>query len=237
MHKGIGITERGDAGLDFSWANKIDKYRFCILITKNLNDEFINLVENRTNVIVHANITGYGGSKLEPNVPKPDWSINQLGKLIQSNFPLDKIVLRVDPIFSSDKGLDTSLNIMQQGINMGISRIRFSFIDTHYRHLQRRFHDAGIKVPPSTPTLTQQERLYKFIAQNQKTIFESCAEGFNFDTGCISSYDFELFGLQPNIDNINGQQRKNCKCLTCKTELLNHKKRCPHQCLYCYWAD
>jgi len=237
MSLGIGITERGDAGLDFSWVQKIDKYRFNILITKNLNDEFINLVENRSNIIVHATITGYGGSKLEPNVLKPDWSINQLSKLIESNFPLNKIVLRVDPIFNSDKGLDTSLKIMQQGIDMGISRIRFSFIDIYYKHLQSRFQKAGIKIPPSSPTLTQRELLHKFIAHNQKTVFESCAEGFKFDTGCISPYDFELFNLLPDVSHTNGQQRKNCKCLACKVELLNQKKRCPHQCQYCYWRD
>ena len=137
----------------------------CIHISQ---DGKAYIEEDGNNVIVHANITGYGGSKLEPNVPTPDWSINQLGKLIESKFPLNKIVLRVDPIFNSDKGLDTSLKIMQQGIDMGISRIRFSFMDTHYKHLKRRFYDAGIKIPPSTPTQTQQDILYTFIAHNQK---------------------------------------------------------------------
>ena len=66
VSKGIGITERGDAGLDFWWVKKIDNHRFNILITKNLNDEFIDLVKSRDNIIVHATITGYGGSKLEP---------------------------------------------------------------------------------------------------------------------------------------------------------------------------
>jgi DNA repair photolyase len=237
MNRGIGITERGDAGLDFSWSEKIDKYRFSMLITKNLNDEFIGLVKNRNNLIIHANITGYGGSKLEPNVPKPDWSVNQLGKLVDSGFSLNRIVLRVDPIFTSDKGVATSIEIMQQGINMGISRIRFSFLDTHYRHLQQRFRDAGIKIPPAKPTLSQLENLHGFIARNPNTIFESCAEGFDFDTGCVSPYDFELFDLHPDAQYINGQQRKNCKCLACKVELLNQRKRCPHQCLYCYWRD
>lgn len=214
---------------------KIDKYRFNILITKNLNDEFIDLVKNRTNIIVHANITGYGGSKLEPNVPKPDWSICQLGKLIKSGFPKRGIVLRVDPIFNSDKGVRTSINIMQQGIDMGITRIRFSFIDTHYKHLQRRFQEAGIEVPPPSPTEHQENILYKLICRNPITTFESCAEGLNLNKGCISPHDFALFGLKPDVNRTNGQQRKNCNCLACKVELLNQKKRCPHKCLYCYW--
>ena len=31
----IGITERGDAGLDTSWAEKIDKTAYSVIITKN----------------------------------------------------------------------------------------------------------------------------------------------------------------------------------------------------------
>lgn len=40
----IGITERGDAGLDFAWVDKIknNKVDAAVLITKNLNDKFIN---------------------------------------------------------------------------------------------------------------------------------------------------------------------------------------------------
>jgi len=234
--KGIGITERGDAGLDFSWVKKVDNYLFNILITKNLNDEFIGLVKSRSNIIVHATITGYSGSKLEPNVPKPDWSFCQLGKLIKSGFPLNRIVLRVDPIFTTDKGVETSVKIMQQGVDMRIPRIRFSFIDTHYRHLQCRFNVAKIEIPPK-PTKTQQDTLYGFISKNPYTTFESCAEGLKLDRGCISPYDFGLFELKPDVKDVNGQQRKNCKCLACKVELLNRKMRCPHQCLYCYWRD
>jgi len=237
MSRGIGITERGDAGLDFSWVSKIGSHLFNILITKNLNGDFIKRVIGRDNIIVHATITGYGGSKLEPNVPTPDWSFHQLGKLIKQGFPIDRFVLRVDPIFTSEKGLRSSIEIMQRGIDIGIKRIRFSFIDTHYKHLQKRFHDSNIKLPPSTLTQAQRESLRAFITRNQSIVFESCAEGLDIDAGCISARDYTLFGLQPDSKDINGQQRRNCKCLTCKVELLNQRKRCLHQCLYCYWRD
>lgn len=36
----IGITERGDAGLDLSWAHRLSAMDGAILITKNLNDRF-----------------------------------------------------------------------------------------------------------------------------------------------------------------------------------------------------
>lgn len=37
----IGITEYGDAGVDFRWENKLKEIDGVILITKNLNDTFI----------------------------------------------------------------------------------------------------------------------------------------------------------------------------------------------------
>lgn len=83
---------------------KINNFHFNILITKSLDDEFIVLVKNRTNIIIRESIIRYGGSKLEPNVLKPDWSIGQLCKLIEAGFPSKRIVLRVSLIFTTDKG-------------------------------------------------------------------------------------------------------------------------------------
>lgn len=40
----IGITEYGDAGVDFRWENKLKEIDGVILITKNLNDTFIKKV-------------------------------------------------------------------------------------------------------------------------------------------------------------------------------------------------
>lgn len=73
---------------------------------------------------------------------------------------------------------------------------------------------------------------------------EACAEpGLNDDEdlgvtrcGCVSSYDLKLLGLEPDEENDGaGRQRKDCLCYSGKVELLEHKKRCPHGCLYCYW--
>ena len=40
----IGITECGDAGLDFSWVEQMPAMDFAVLITKNVNDKFIKEV-------------------------------------------------------------------------------------------------------------------------------------------------------------------------------------------------
>jgi hypothetical protein len=55
----IGITERGDAGIDYEWLEKIHSVKAAILITKEVNDTFIDNVINKNNVIVHATVTGW----------------------------------------------------------------------------------------------------------------------------------------------------------------------------------
>ncbi len=56
--------------------------------------------------------------------------------------------------------------------------------------------------------------------------------------GCISDYDLNLLGFSEDAESSGaGYQRKGCMCYAGKTELLKHKTRCPHGCLYCYWKD
>ena len=40
----IGITERGDAGIDFMWEKKLSAVDGAILITKSLNKTFLQKV-------------------------------------------------------------------------------------------------------------------------------------------------------------------------------------------------
>ena len=238
----VGITERGDAGLDFTWVDKLDKCLFTILITKDINDTFIEKVaelQHQHRLIVHATITGLGDSILEPKVRHPVWSFEQLEKLCQV-FPRANIVGRVDPIVTTHQGLRTAIDTMEKFIARGIERIRYSFIDI-YPHVAKRLKKAGIvwNTGNDLTPLTCQGHLRKIFSTYPTVTFESCAEGSNTDTGCISEMDFETFGLDtPTIGRICGtRQRKHCKCHPFKTELLEKKKRCPNFCLYCYWYD
>lgn len=92
----FGITEAGDAGLDYSWANKLLDGN--IIITKHLtaqNDKLIDLLlKNKNKIILHVTCTGYGGTKMEPNVPKPQEVYNGVNELISRGFPEKQIVLR-----------------------------------------------------------------------------------------------------------------------------------------------
>ena len=108
----IGITERGDASIDYQWKGKLPSVDGAILITKNLTDQFIDTVikcyENGDKLIVHATCTGWGETDFEPNVPDYKTQLHQLKKLINKGFPADYCVLRIDPIFPTLFGLKRS---------------------------------------------------------------------------------------------------------------------------------
>jgi DNA repair photolyase len=121
----IGITECGDAGLDFSWVEQMPTMDFAILITKNVNDKFIKeVVKVKEKVIVHATITGMGGTVVEPRVPPVSISIGQLKRLINAGFPASQIVLRVDPIIPTPKGIRTATSVLDAAEGLGIKRCR-----------------------------------------------------------------------------------------------------------------
>ena len=254
----IGITERGDAGLNIAWCSKLNEVDGAVLISKNFTNCFIKNVLKAHNeghkIIVHCTCTGYGATELEPNVPEYKKQLNTLKNLIDSGFPAEQCVLRVDPIFPSEKGLNRLCNVLDyfMELNTGVNRIRISIVD-EYKHVKERYRQKGW------------EPLYgdKFYASNEqmqmvanvlnayslkntigvyKFTYEVCAENYlatkisNVEVvGCISNKDLSILGL-PQVDtSLNPQKRSGCHCLSCKTELLTERKPCPNGCIYCFW--
>lgn len=262
----IGITERGDASIDYQWKGKLPSVDGAILITKNLTDQFIDTVikcyENGDKLIVHATCTGWGGTDFEPNVPDYKTQLHQLKKLINKGFPADHCVLRIDPIFPTLSGLKRVMEVIHEFEKQqtGIQRIRISIYD-EYNHVKERLKVAGYnpcygknfhaspKQMESVANALRQFSYCTYSHHGQVTMrnqFETCAEDLlvkryphSFkQVGCVSNKDIELMGLEPVLNKEeNGQQRTGCHCLTCKTELLTNKYRCPNQCIYCYWKD
>lgn len=253
----IGITEAGDAGLDLSWVDKLDTVDGAIVITKRISPDFYDAVlSNKDKLIVHATFTGYGHSVLEPNVPPPSEEFNAIMSLIKGGFPKERLVIRVDPIIPTLKGLNTARCVIKTFMDVGFSRFRISIIDM-YPHVRERFKDASLPLPygengfsPSHEQIRAVDKMLCDVADYWSSLgdrtdsyetlrIESCAEPGLTNAahcGCISSYDLWLLGLhdEPNPDSY-GFQRKNCLCYSGKTELLEHRQRCGHQCLYCYW--
>lgn len=240
----IGITEAGDAGLDLSWVDKIDLCDGAILITKNITDRFIEeVLKRKSKIILHATCTGMGSTIIEPNVPSYEQQLSQVSKLLHLGFPKEQIIIRIDPIVPTEKGLQTAQKVIDAS---PIKHFRISALDT-YPHVRERFKAHNIPLPYGEyfqPSYQQFMAMRRWLErQKPGMIFETCAEPYLTGTinvkavGCVSERDIYKLGLRPDENKETGFQRKNCLCLSCKTELLSNKKPCPHGCLYCYWKD
>lgn len=250
----IGITEAGDAGIEVDkWLSKLSTLDGAILITKNITPAFHNAVlDNKDKLIIHATITGFGKTILEPNVPLPFDQYNAVVRLVKDGLPKERVVIRVDPIIPTQKGCQGVLEVIQHCMRMGFSRYRVSIIDM-YPHVRKRFEQSNIFSPYGnkfTPSIKQVELVNRLLQKSKEywnTLYgstalriESCAEPGLTESkicGCISDYDLKLLNLDiedSDRDTI-GYQRKNCLCYSGKIEMLDTKKQCPHQCLYCYW--
>lgn len=235
----IGITEAGDAGLDLSWVDKLHDVN--IIITKHLTVEnklLINaLLENSHRIILHCTCTGYGGTKMEKNVPTPFEVYDGVRSLIQKGFPVSNIVLRTDPIIPTIKGIHRVEKVWDLFSDTEIKRCRYSVIDM-YPHTRERIISVYGELP--FETFKAPERMMDMVRNAVEKYgryeFESCAENLPQQIGCISKKDFDILGASFE-SNAGGFQRKGCLCVAGKTELLNNKTRCPSGCLYCYWKD
>ena len=144
----IGITETSDPCFHLDIFDNL--YDANIIITKNLSSKMIEkLIENKDKCILHMTVTGMGGSKIEPFVPEPSINLKQIKKLIENGFPVQQIVLRIDPIVITDKGINTCINVLEMFKDVGIKRVRISFMDM-YNHTKKRFINSGIKLPYDT---------------------------------------------------------------------------------------
>ena len=218
----IGITERGDAGIDFSWIGaKVDG---MILITKKLSHQFIAAAA-RENAIVHATITGLGGTIIEPNVMPPGEAYEHFEDLV-NEIGKERVVLRIDPIVPSRK--EAAEKVFKDLRHFG-TRVRISFMD-NYTHVRGRFRRVKADLEPYDfhAPLAERIKMAKFFEGA-----EICGEPNMICSGCVSQRDLGILGLESG--NGTKGQRLACCCLAEKTELLTSRKQCPHGCLYCYW--
>lgn len=234
----IGITERGDAAIHDEWMSWVEKGKPAILITKDPINLYTSLhsFAHTPNVIVHCTITGYGRTKVEPNVPSPHSSIRGM-KWVADLVGWERIVLRVDPIIPTKKGVERAKKVLEQTEHLnGLipGRVRISFLD-NYPHVKERFKKAGLPILPYNfyAPLEDRRRIVRNLNKQLGRDVEICGEPGLTCTGCVSAKELRVFGLTPS--SVLANQRKACRCLSLKKELLNHRGQCEHGCLYCYW--
>jgi hypothetical protein len=226
----IGITERGDAGLNFYWEKeyKLQRCDSVILITKHLSPHFIERAAEY-NSIVHATITGYGGTVIEPNVKPWHQSSDLFGQLVD-RIGAERVVLRIDPIIPGK--WETAYQVYQSlHVNTeNKTRVRISFLD-NYPHTKARFMAEGIHPEPYIfhAPLTQRMTIAAHFPDA-----EICGEPGMPCTGCVSEKDLSILNI-PRMPSPKWYQRPACQCLAAKKELLKHRGQCQSGCLYCYW--
>lgn len=269
----IGITERGDAACDFAWVDKCEKHEVdgAVIITKKLTkevrDNLLKLYKNGFPLILHATITGYGGSNMEPNVWEYEKSVKALKTLINNGFPISHIVIRIDPMFPGIFGMQWVKKLMyhlqEQGLFETGNGIRFRMsIYDEYPHVRERvkklnlspmyngsFQPSRSMIDHLVASLHDIRETLNALPNTTVPVFETCAEDMlsreypqeYIQRGCISETDLEIMGFNPEIIRLykdeNKQNRQGCHCLAIKTELLTERKQCPHGCIYCYWKN
>lgn len=143
----IGVTDRGDAGWDLGWADKLGIVDGAIIITKHLSpgclDKLLSAYDNGYKLILHCGCTGWGGTKIEPGAPSYQEQFQRLVSLIDQGFPIENCVLRIDPIFPTPNGLRRVEAVLAGADRLGMldisgfSRERFGISDRKSRSLTR----------------------------------------------------------------------------------------------------
>lgn len=243
----IGITERGDAALDTSWEDWVFvQRRPAVLISKDplkLFTEVTSMASNHSfkpNIIVHCTITGFGKTKIEPNVHKADVSLEGYSKFINL-LGKDRVVLRCDPVIPTEKcAVFAATTVMSKALG---TRIRFSFLDL-YSHVKQRFIDAGVDIDKLGikdgslhADLASRLELVQLMKQHvaDPSMLSACGEPGVQSEPCVSKRDCDILGVE--LMPSTSKQRFACHCAANKTELLKTRGQCKHGCLYCYWKS
>ena len=221
----IGITEQGDGGIDQSWKNKLKTVDGIIIVTKA--PHLLKIEDIPPNSVIHCTITGWGGTKLEPNVSLPEVTLNAYD-ILKDNFSGESVVLRVDPIITEMP--ECSIEVANH-IKNNKDRIRVSFLD-YYPHVRERMLREKILLKQGFHANIEDRMniLKKLPSQT-----EVCGEPDIACTGCISCRDLIAMDIRTIPTERKNMQRKECCCIAEKTELLSNKRQCKHGCLYCYW--
>ena len=142
----IATTETYDPSLCVKeWIDQVKNYDFVLYITKHITSEVAKLFTEEDSSlyygkipsIIHATCTGWGGDVLEYNVPNLEQTREDLFSLISRGYPKERIVLRVDPIIPTQRGIDKFLYAVEIAYDLGITRVRSSMMQM-YQHVSDR---------------------------------------------------------------------------------------------------
>ena len=245
----VGITEGSDPRFTDDWLMLDEFTDVTIVITKGLPTAKgrQKMLANPSKYILHATVTGMGGTKHEPNVKKFYQQLQDVCDFIQQGFPHDHVIIRVDPIMPNANGIELAKQVVTTAYNMGFNKFRYSFTDA-YQHVKATYAKAnmfdklagfGIDLKEADAAAKVWFNFCTYMEENCGCTFYSCAENIapkHHQVGCVSWLDTKICGITKPLSGTVSKQRKTCLCDGDKIELLPHfRTPCHHNCLYCYW--
>ena len=233
----IGVIERLEPSFDFSWVKNLKDIN--IISSKNLTDSLIDiLLNNKSKIIYHHNVTGFGGTSIEPGIYSIEESKKQVNKLINRGFSLDQIVLRIHPIIPTQKGLDKFEEVLESYKDTYIKRVRLGFLVTWDRDKSNEHFTKMLKEEKFNCKVQEiNESLVLNIIRNRTDYeYETCIDTGSFmpyALSCASGKDIRVLKLAISINSSKGVLR----CPDNRVELLTLDKHnpCPGRCAYCFY--
>lgn len=217
---------------------KYEKYpddSFWVLWTKNPVNISSSSMDFRK-VALNLTITGFGSTRLEPNVPEPMEVWQRAGMLIADGFNPAFITWRLDPLIPGHPAQSTGSveRMARQAKALGITRCVTSFI-TFYPHVKKRWPDWYLSAPD--------KKMQQVTAQGIKDILSGYGIGLY---GCAQSHLAHILTPSKCIDGSylsavtgfsfsqakDSTQRASCGC-TASIDIGSYN-RCKASCLYCY---
>lgn len=100
----VSYYKNFDPSLNYEWVNKLTEIN--IINTKKLNKELCDVfLTNKNKIFLHVNISGMGQTPFEPNIPSVKTTFDYLKYLVNNGFPINQILIVINPILSNDNGL------------------------------------------------------------------------------------------------------------------------------------
>ena len=120
------------------------------LITKQINNNVVDLLRQPIPRFLAVSITGLGGTIIEPNVPKYEETFDRLEKLIDSGFDVNDLVIRIDPLYPGINTPDVNkkllVDIIERTYKLGVKQIYTSIFDIYKNTPQSMLDELDMSV-------------------------------------------------------------------------------------------
>jgi DNA repair photolyase len=231
------------------WRPKLTEVN--VIDTKRLTDEFIQVcLEEKHRIYLHINITGFGKTIFEPNIPTVRESFYQLKKLIKSGFPQKQILVCVNPVLPNDNGLNALKLLLRVFTEFKDLRLRFIRLRvlTYTRLDNNKFiiGNKNIVNRQSTKSIMQYLNNVESFWKDYYRLIEDNSTILSIDKGeesLIGIRELSAFGYKNEWFNSDGEREK----------IINYEKgsrfkpivnilsgkpfRCGNRCLLCPYIN